>query len=71
MVLGHCLRTSDEELAAGHARHAFVGDHDVDVVAREDHQTLLRRVGREDLELGAVETAHQRRSEVRLVVDQK
>ena len=51
MVLGHFLRTSDEELAARHARHAFVGDHDVDVVAREDHQTLLRRIGGEDLEL--------------------
>ncbi len=29
-----------EELAAGHARHAFVGDDHVDLVAREDHQTF-------------------------------
>ena len=60
-----------EELAAGHAGHAFVGDHDVDVVAREDHESLLRRVGGEDLELRAIEAANQRRSEVRLVVDQQ
>ena len=71
MVLGHFLRTSDEELAARHARHALVGDDHVDVVAGEDHQALLRRVGREDLELSAVEAAHQRRSEIRLIVDQK
>ena len=49
--VGPLLAHLGEELAARHARHAFVGDHDVDVVAREDHQTLLRRIGGEDLEL--------------------
>ncbi len=60
-----------EELAAGHAGHAFVGDDHVDVVARENHETFLGRVGREDLELRAIETANQRRGEVRLVIDQQ
>jgi len=60
-----------QELASGHAGHALVGDDDVDLVAREDHQTLLRRVGGEDFELGSIEAANQRRSEVRLVVDQQ
>ena len=71
MVLRPFLAHFGEELAAGHAGHAFVGDDHVDVVAREDHQTLLRRVGREDLELRSIEAANQRRSEVRLVVDQQ
>ena len=69
--VGPLLAHLGEELAARHARHAFVGDDHVDVVAGEDHQSLLRRVGGEDFELGAVEAADQRRSEIRLVVDQQ
>ena len=69
--VGPLLAHFREQLAAGHAGHAFVGDDDVDVVAREDHQGLLRGVGGEDLELRPVEAANQRRGEVRLVVDQK
>ena len=69
--VGPLLAHFGEELAAGHAGHAFVGDHHVDVVAGEDQQALLRGVGREDLELRAIEAANQRRSQVRLVIDQQ
>ena len=71
MVFGHCLRTSERNwLPVMPGMRSSETTH-VDVVAREDHQTLLRRIGGEDLELLTVETAHQGRSEIRLVVDQK
>jgi hypothetical protein len=69
--VGPLLADFRQELASGHARHAFVGDDDVDVVAGEDHEAFLGRVCREDLELGPIQAAHERRGQVRFVVHQQ
>ena len=71
MVLGHCLRTSERNwLPVMPGMRSSDTTTSMSLPARI-MRPLLRRVGREDLELRAIETAHQRRSEVRLIVHQQ